>query len=298
MTHRPVLGGRMNSGHGAGDGHTGEDDSARSADPTAEEQSSGPILLSELSSPAFALACRRIELVLIPVGAHEQHGPALPVSTDTLSAQVLSGLTATLLRPRVAVAPAIPWGVSWHHLGIPGTISLQDQTLIAIVEDVVRSLHGYGLERFLIVNTHGGNNAALQLAVERCHREYGVPVVASVYAYSLIANAAQQALGPESIGHGGGDESSVVLAIRPDLVERSSLGKRDVNEAIRRVQTIVRAAGGVLPLEQHRATASGVNGDSTAASADAGQAILGQAAGQLRAIAEELIELDVDAFRR
>ncbi len=89
-----------------------------------------------------------------------------------------------------------------------------------------------------------------------------------------------------------------MLAIRPDLVERSSLGKRDVNEAIRRVQTIVRAAGGVLPLEQHRATASGVNGDSTAASADAGQAILGQTAGQLRAIAEELIELDVDAFRR
>lgn len=288
----------MENDHGVANGHTGQDDSARSADPGAHEAATGPILLSELTSPGFALACRQIELVLIPVGAHEQHGPALPVSTDTLSAQVLSGLTATLLRPRVAVAPAVPWGVSWHHLGIPGTISLRDQTLISIVEDIVRSLHGYGIERFLIVNTHGGNNAALQLAVERCHREHGVPVVASVYAYSLIANAAQEALGPESIGHGGGDESSVVLAIRPDLVERSSLGHRDVNESLRRVQTIVRAAGGVLPIEQHRTTASGVNGDSTQATAEAGQAILGQAAGQLRAIAEELIELDIDAFRR
>ncbi len=261
-------------------------------------EATGPILLSELTSPAFALMSRQLDLVLIPVGAHEQHGPALPVSTDTLSAQVLSGLTGAFLRPRVAVAPAIPWGVSWHHLGIPGTISIRDETLIAIVEDVVRSLHGYGIERFLIVNTHGGNNAALQLAVERCHRDHGVPVVASVYAYSLIAHAAQETLGPASIGHGGGDESAVVLAIRPDLVERSSLGPRHVNEPVRRVQTIVRAAGGVLPLEQHRTTVTGVNGDSTAATSEAGQVILGKAAAQLRAIAEELIAIDIDTFRR
>ncbi len=265
---------------------------------TPDEAVSGPVLLADLSSPAFARMRRELDLVLIPVGAHEQHGPALPVSTDTLSAQVLSGLVGSLLRPRVAVAPAIPWGVSWHHLGIPGTISLRDETLIAIAEDIVRSLHGYGIERFLFVNTHGGNNAALQLAVERCHREYGVPLVASVYAYSLIANAAQDSLGPESIGHGGGEESAVMLAIRPDLVAQSLLGQRRVNEPIRRVQTIVRAAGGVLPLEQHRTTASGVNGDSTNATSEAGQVILGKAAGQLRAIAEELLEVDLDVFRR
>jgi len=286
----------MESENRTANSHSSEDDSIQAA-AGGSGAASGPILLSEFTSPAFALMCRRLDLVLIPVGAHEQHGPALPVSTDTLSAQVLSGLAGALLRPRVAVAPAIPWGVSWHHLGIPGTISLRDETLIAIVEDVVRSLHGYGIERFLIVNTHGGNNAALQLAVERCHREHGVPVVASVYAYSLIANAAQETLGPEAIGHGGGDESAVVLAIRPDLVEPSSLGRREVNESIRRVQAIVRAAGGVLPIEQHRTTVSGVNGDSTHASAEVGQVILGKAAGQLRAIAEELIDVDIDAFR-
>ncbi len=269
-----------------------------SGDRTSAGPPTGPILLSELTSPAFATACSALNLVLIPVGAHEQHGPALPVSTDTLSAQVLSGLAATLLRPRVAVTPAIPWGVSWHHLDIPGTISLRDDTLIAIVEDIVRSLHGYGIERFLIVNTHGGNNAALQLAVERCHRDLGVPIVASVYAYALIANAAEEALGPASIGHGGGDESAVVLAIRPDLVDRTELGERSLDQSLRRVQTIVRAAGGVLPIAQHRTTASGVTGDSTNATAEAGQIILGQAAGQLRAIVEELIDLDIAAFRR
>lgn len=264
---------------------------------SASGETSGPILLADLSSPRFALARHALDLVLIPVGAHEQHGPALPASTDTLSAQVLCGLTATLLRPRVGVAPVIPWGVSWHHLGLPGTISLRAETLVAIVEDIVRSLHGYGIERFLIVNTHGGNNAALQIAAERCHRDLGIPIVASVYAYSLIAAAAQNTLGPDAVGHGGGDESAVMLAIRPDLVDRSALGARDVNESIRRVQTIVRAAGGVLPVAQHRTSVTGVNGDSSHATAEAGQAILAKAASQLRAVAEELIDLDIEAFK-
>ncbi len=198
----------------------------------------------------------------------------------------------------MAVAPAIPWGVSWHHLGFPGTISLREETLIAVVEDVVRSLHGYGVERFLIVNTHGGNTAALQLAAERCHRDLGVPLVASVYAYSLIAHAAETELGPASIGHGGGDESAVVLAIRPDAPDLQAVGHVVDDPAVRRAQTIVRAAGGVLPIAQHRTTVSGVTGDSTGASAQAGQVILGQAASQLRAIALELIELDLTPFRR
>lgn len=287
----------METGIGTETTRPGDDGPAQATPNSNGENLSGPIMLADLTSPAFAAMCRQLELVLIPVGAHEQHGPALPVSTDTLSAQILSGLAATLLRPGVAVAPVIPWGVSWHHLGIPGTISLREETLIALVEDVVRSLHEYGVERFLVVNTHGGNNAALQLAVERCHRDHGVPIVASVYAYTLIANAAQESLGTEAIGHAGGDESAVVLAIRPDLVDQSSLGARDVNESVRRVQTIVRAAGGVLPLEQHLTTSSGASGDSTNASSEAGQAILGKAAGQLRAIAEELIDLDIAAFR-
>jgi creatinine amidohydrolase len=256
----------------------------------------GPLLLADLTSPGFTAALNEIEAVLIPVGAHEQHGPALPVSTDTLSAQVLSALTSTLLAPRVAVAPAIPWGVSWHHMGFPGTISLREETLVSLVMDVVGSLHQHGIKRFILVNIHGGNNAALQTAVERCHRELGVPIVASVFAYTLIANAAREILGEGAIGHGGGDESAVVLAIRPDLVANEALGARAVNERLRRAQVIVRAAGGVLPVSLHATSESGATGDSSAATAEAGSAILGQATSQLRAIVEELLELDLEAF--
>lgn len=256
-----------------------------------------PLVLADLRSPQFAEALRSIELVLVPIGAHEQHGPALPVSTDTISAQVLSGLAGALLGPRVAVAPVVPWGVSWHHLGLPGTISLREETLIAVVEDIVTSLNSYGIERFALVNTHGGNNAALQIAAERCHVRHNVPIVASLYAYSLLANAAGAMLGQESVGHGGGDETAVVLATRPDLVDAHALGKRALNEPVRRVMSIVRAAGGVLPIAQDRTSQSGASGDSTIATAEAGTSVLGRAADQLQAIIEELIALDLDDFR-
>jgi creatinine amidohydrolase len=256
-----------------------------------------PILLGDLSSSSFAAIIGQIEMVMIPVGAHEQHGPALPVSTDTLSAQVLCALAGALMRPRVAVAPTIPWGVSWHHGGLPGTISLREETLMAIVEDTVTSLHRYGIDRFLVVNMHGGNNPALQIAVERCHRDHEVPVVSSIYAYSLIATAALDLLGPDAPGHAGGDEASVVLATRPDLVDLSQLGARDYDNQIRQVGEIVRSAGGALPIHQHKISRSGASGDSSGASAEAGSAILGRAAGQLQAIAESILDLDLVAFR-
>lgn len=255
--------------------------------------SGGPLMLADLSSPALGRIRDQIGIVLVPVGAHEQHGPALPLSTDTLTAQVLCGLTGALLRPRAMVAPTIPWGVSWNHLGFPGTISLGEKTLIAIVQDVVTSLHHHGFQRFVLVNTHGGNNAALSIAAERCHREHGVPLVASVYAYSLIQNAAVEVMGDDAPGHGGGDETSAVLAIRPELVDLEKLGPRELNQPLRRVQGIVRAAGGMLPIMQDRVSQTGASGDSTTASSDFGNLILGRAASQLRAIVEELLDLDL-----
>lgn len=260
---------------------------------------SGPILLAELSTTQLAELAKEIELVLIPVGAHEQHGPALPVATDTLTAQVLSALAGTLMRPRVGVAPVIPWGVSWTHLGKTGTISLREDTLIALVEDVVSSLYRHGFSRFLLVNTHGGNIASLQIAADRCHRDVGVPIVAPVYAYDLIRVAAAEVLGEDAIGHGGGDEASAILAVRPDLVSVDELGPRDADMSIRRVQRAVRAGGGSLPVMQHRVSPSGASGDSSDASTHAGNRILGQAANGLQAIIEELLSLELpDEGRR
>lgn len=249
----------------------------------------GPLLLSDLTTSEMTAIAADIELILIPIGAHEQHGPALPVSTDTLTAQILCSLTGALLRPRVAVAPAIPWGVSWHHLGMAGTISLREETLIALVMDIVGSLSRHGFTRVVLINTHGGNNSALAIAAERCHRKLGVPLVAPIYGYSLLANAAAEILGPDALGHGGGDEASAVMAIRPELVRPELLADPEIDPEFRQTREILRAAGGSLPVMQHLASPSGATGDSRFASGEAGTAILGRAAGQLQAIIEHLL---------
>lgn len=263
------------------------------ADDNLNSQAPEPIMLANLTSPQIGEALQSLEMVLIPVGAHEQHGAALPVSTDTLTATVLSSLAGTLLAPRVAVAPAIPWGVSWHHLGRPGTISLHENTLIAIVRDHIDSLYRQGVRRFVLVNTHGGNNAALTIAAEQAKRDLGVPLVVPIYAYSLLANSAREVMGDEVIGHGGGDEASTILAIRPDLVDKDKLADAPQQPDLLRAKRIVNAAGGTLPLMMHKLTASGSTGDASGASAEQGSDILGQAVNQLRAICEELLDLDL-----
>lgn len=253
----------------------------------------GPLLLADLTSPQTGELLRSMEMVLIPVGAHEQHGPALPVSTDALTAQALCVMAGTLLSPRVGVMPVIPWGVSWHHQGRPGTVTLREETLISLVLDHVDSLHRQGVKRIVVINTHGGNNPALTIAVERAKRELGVPLVASVYAYTLLADAAREVLGEEAVGHGGGDEAAAILAIRPDLVDRDCLGVRELNTGIQHPKTVLAAVGGTLPVMMHKLTASGATGDSSNATAEAGHAILGEAASGLRAICEALLETDL-----
>lgn len=252
-----------------------------------------PLLLENLTSPKAGEMLQQIEMVIIPVGALEQHGPALPLSTDTLTATVMAQMTGALLAPKVAIAPTIPWGVSWHHFGRPGTISLKPETLISIVIDQVDSLYRQGVKRFVLMNTHGGNNAALAMAAERAKRDLGVPLAVSLFGYTLLANAAREVMGPESIGHAGGDEAAAVLAIRPDLVTTSRLENAVMQPDLLRIQTIVTAAGGSLPVAMHKRSASGATGDASKANAEQGSEIIGQAVSALTAICQELLELDL-----
>lgn len=267
--------------------------SENAANNATDSISQGPILLADLTSDATHALRDQVELVLIPIGAHEQHGPALPVSTDTLSAQVLCSLVGSLMRPRVAVAPAIPWGSSWAHLDRPGTISLRSETLISLVVDIVESLSRNGFRKFMLVNGHGGNNAALRIASEQCRALEHAPLVVPIYSYSLVSIAGSALLGSTAPGHGGGDEASLILSIRPDLVKREALQNPVTNEKLAVMAKILGAVGGTLPTAQSSYSAVGTTGDASGAAAEAGQAILGQVTNQLRAIIEQLLETDI-----
>src|SRR5436309_7093806 len=120
-----------------------------------------PILLAQRSWPETRDLLGVNEIVLLPVGAHEQHGPGIAMATDTISADGLCRRAAVLLGDRAAVAPPVPFGVSWHHMHFPGTITLTPQTLTTMLVEIVGSLVLPGFPRGAIANGHGGNIAPI-----------------------------------------------------------------------------------------------------------------------------------------
>lgn len=147
-------------------------------------------------------------LVLVPIGSTEQHGPHLPLSTDTVIARAVAERAADVLRPRsdgqVLVAPALAYGASGEHAGFPGTISIGHEALGAVIVEAVRSLALWA-GQVVLVNGHGGNVRTLDAAVRRL-RDEG----------HRVAWVGCQAPGGDA--HAGRTETSVMLHLAPHLV--------------------------------------------------------------------------------
>ncbi len=94
--------------------------------------------------------------VVLMIGAMEQHGPHLPIATDTLSAYTIGELVARSLK-NTLVAPILPIGYSPHHMSFPGTITFSKDTLVATVKESCHSLSKHGFKNIVIITTHGGN---------------------------------------------------------------------------------------------------------------------------------------------
>ncbi|MFE6489761.1 mycofactocin biosynthesis peptidyl-dipeptidase MftE, partial [Streptomyces sp. NPDC057757] len=113
-------------------------------------------------------------LVLVPVGSTEQHGPHLPLDTDSVIARAVARRAADTLSWGTAgpplVAPALVYGASGEHAGFPGTVSIGHEALGAVIVEMVRSLSLWA-GRVVLVNGHGGNVATLDVAVGRLRDE-------------------------------------------------------------------------------------------------------------------------------
>lgn len=161
-------------------------------------------------------------LVVLPLGATEQHGPHLPLGTDTLHVSHVAREAALRVADRltVAVAPALPYGCSPHHLPFGGTASLTSETFARVVRELAGSLADSGCRRIFLVNGHGGNHELVQVAARDVSLGHSVDVgVGSWWAIagSRLAPTAEATRVP---GHAGAFETAVVLSLRPDLVRR------------------------------------------------------------------------------
>lgn len=203
-------------------------------------------------------------IAVLPVGAVEQHGPHLPLLTDTILAagiarRIAEGADALLL-------PAIAYGDAWTAEGWPGTLSLSPDTLRATVSDLGRGLHRMGIRGLVTVNGHFGNREPIALAA-RTLSELGFPVLHLDYPglETLAAEHMESAPAGPGFYHADEVETSMLLALAPETV-RLDKAKPEYPE--------FPPLFGHQPMKLSSFNTSGVFGDPRPATAEKGEALL------------------------
>ena len=162
------------------------------------------------------------DTIVVAFGAVEQHGHHLPFGTDAIFGDELSRLLAERLD--AFRAPTVRIGCSRHHLAFPGTMSIEEETFRRMVEDLVRGWAQHRFRRIVIVPTHGGNFMPLGTALERLGPIEGVRVIGisdlGLLIRATLGTGAELGVpAPEGGIHGGEWETSMMLALRPELVK-------------------------------------------------------------------------------
>lgn len=181
-----------------------------------------PATLTEMTGAEVQAALKQTDVILIPVGATEDHGAHLPLGTDTMEAREICRRTAVRLGEQgcpVVIGPVIPFGTSSFHMGFPGTISISASTLITLLKEVCLSLYQGGFRNFCLIHGHDGNLASMMVATQEivdAMPEATAVVLNWIVALSKVYHTIQTSKKGES--HGGEGETSRLLVTHPELV--------------------------------------------------------------------------------
>lgn len=230
-------------------------------------------------------------VAVLAVGATEQHGPHLPLTTDTIIGEgiVSAALAQVSEKVTALVLPTMPYGDSIEHTAYPGTISLDPQTLFDIWLQIGESVARTGLRKLVIFNSHGGQIHMVDSVAKQLRVKHGMLVVKAnymlfdVFADLFVAGELQFGL------HGGAIETSVMLYLRPDLVRmdkaenfKSSLDNISADHPYLNADSDAAFAWASQDLNP-----AGVCGDATQANANLGRTVVERASRILANMIEE-----------
>ena len=186
------------------------------------------MLLENLTWPEVKKLKWNRTLVLLPLGSFEQHGPHLPLTTDT---DIVTALARRLEQKRPSNILCLPtlWpGHSTHHLFFPGTLSVSQAPYVQLVIELCRSIVKMGGQKVFLLNGHGGNDVPLRATLRELKTEF--PKTKFVFAsyWSLAGQTIKEVResGPGGLGHACEMETSLMLHLHPERV-KARLGKRD-----------------------------------------------------------------------
>ena len=229
--------------------------------------------LSDLTTTEAAARLAEATVALVPVGANEQHGPNLGMGVDWRIAQALARRIADRVAPLAVVTPPLPFGLSAHHLSFPGTLSVSPQAWSAVLLDVARSLAHHGLTKLVFVNAHRGNENILGVLTTQLSYEHGIEA-ASTFWMTQAADVIARHRRTDRWGHACGIETSVAMALTPDLVRTDALEPGDLVDDYGPYEDNYERFAVAVPRSFASRTRNGVFGDARQASRAAGEEIV------------------------
>jgi creatinine amidohydrolase len=194
------------------------------ADVVQQHTGRRPRLWAEMTWPQVkAMRDGGTDMVLLPLGATEQHGPHLPLNTDSIFASAFCAYASA--KTGVPVLPTVEYGCSLGHTDRwPGTVSLFPETLIATVREVAGFLIRTGFRRLLIVNSHWGNTASLRCAIDRVRFEHaGRFQIGLRSTFDVTKSVWQQFTDDGEDFHANRAETALMLYLAPELVRKGEI---------------------------------------------------------------------------
>jgi creatinine amidohydrolase len=231
---------------------------------------------AELTSRQFDTASRS-SICVLPIGAVEQHGPHLPVATDTIIAEAICDSLDSQCGHELLLLPPMCVTCSRHHMTFPGTLTIDHDVFAATAGHVLSSAAAHGFHRFFLLNAHGGNMAIGGVAVEQLATL--LPECDIVFSTWFRAAASELRSLVEgeypAVGHACEFETSLVMAIRPELVDRNAIEDGGIAPAQPLLRSDMLSGGPVIQsVPFHKITANGVWGKPSLATPEKGRAIL------------------------
>jgi len=247
--------------------------------------------VGELTFPEISSRLRESSILCLPIGAIEQHGAHLPLNTDVVVAE---GVTQALIdrwgdQFDLWALPTLSIGLSREHDWAPGTMSLSVQTFAALLKEVGREIvRALPARNLVIVNGHGGNRGILENLLHELRGDLKLNACA-IHPFDLAETSTDAAVGDV---HGGAGETSVMLALAPDLVRSDLIASAGLPPAPDGVAALIYDRGVTWPwrTDDPRLARLGIIGDPDAASPEWGRAMLDSMVERARGVFERLLE--------
>lgn len=168
-----------------------------------------------------------IDTAILPIGSLEQHGPHLPLDTDSYDAEyIVEKAVKRLEPPRPPILPLIPYGVSEHHMGFPGTVTIEPNTFEDFIVNIGQSVLQNGFKKLIIFTGHGGNESTIEIAARKLKKETGMDVF--IDSFKLMDPEKEELVDSENDVHAGEFETSLVLAARETLLDERMIPEKEM----------------------------------------------------------------------